>query len=88
MSAARHCASIQYWVGDGELENPVSQGYASTAFVHEVFHLFGFMHPGTERPGVVMSDVLYAPWEADASAFTATEEDIAALGCVLPKPPE
>ena len=80
-----YCVNVNYWVGDGLFEdNP----YNESAIVRALFLLLGFHVPGSGYPGVPMSPSLDLPWEAGSSAFTATEEDIAALGCLYPEPPE
>ena len=88
LGAAPGCATIQYWVGDGVLEDPYLAGFASTAVIRGLFDVLGFVAPDSETPGALLSLSLLKPWEAGLTEYTATEEDIAALGCLYPEPPE
>ncbi len=82
------CVNIYYWVGDGRLEDPNEVGFADTVVIQRLFFLLGFDYPESESHSVPSSLALDSPWEAGLSEYTATEEDIAALGCLFPEPPE
>ena len=48
--------------------------------IHELWHLFGFVHPG-DRPGVTMSDNLN--WGAESFYPSSTSSDLEKLACIF-----
>ena len=83
VGAELYCANVDYWVGDGVFGDPL----ADSGVIRLLFAVLGFA-PVPGFPGVPMSPSLNVPYEVGLTEYTATEEDIAALGCLYPKPPE
>ena len=82
------CVNVRYWVGDGLESDSFLAPYRESAVLGRLIALLGFKHRDADGPGVPMSLALELPWEIGLSAYAATEEDIAAIGCLYPEPPE
>ena len=88
LSSVQSCATIAYWVGDGPPEKPSDAGYANTSVLPALFGVLGLVVPSAPSPGIARSPSLVRPWDVGLAEYAAAEEDIEALGCLFPEPPQ